>query len=227
MGKTAPKATTEGTQPSEPSTPNPEPGGDQPTPAPAPVPAEEEDDEPAVEETPPAAPAPAGTEPPPSAQLVNHLINGRSYRMPQAVHTHLSNLETFRKETIEGSRVEFVENLARQNKIAATQIGSRADGDQAATGLIAFALGLSDEQFSSWKASFESAPAQTLFGTHGIEPGDTNAPTRTGAENVQLEIANLEQIIADHRRAGLSQEKIETKESYKRLQALKSQQTTA
>jgi ATP-dependent Clp endopeptidase proteolytic subunit ClpP len=224
MGKTAPKATTEGTQPSEPSTQNPpEPGG-QPTPAPATPP----EDEPAVEEEPPAQPEPAGTEPPPTNRaLVSHVVNGVSYRMPQAVHAHLSNLETFRQETIEGNRVEFVENLARQNKIAATQIGNRADGNTPATGLIAFALGLSDEQFSSWKASFDSAPEQSLFAQHGIEPGDTNAPTRTGAENVQGEIENLEQIIADHRRAGLSQEKIESKASWKRLQDLKSQQTNA
>jgi ATP-dependent Clp endopeptidase proteolytic subunit ClpP len=211
MGTSAPK-NTEGTQPSEPVK--------EETSAPPAA-------EPAVEETPAAQPAPAGGEQQPTDNLVTHVVNGVSYRGPAAVMSYISNLETFRTEAIEESRITFVENLARQNKIAATQVGNRAEGENKATGLIAFALGLSDEQFSDWKASFESAPSQSLFNQHGIEPGDTHAPINQGSEATQAEIDNLELIIADHRRTGMSQEQIEAKGSWKRLQALKSQQTNA
>lgn len=209
--KTAPK-NTEGAQPSEPSEPSTESEQEQ-----------EPKTQPAPESESTETPAP---EPQTENRATSVLVNGARTTDMSAVQAHISNLETFRKETIEGSRVEFVENLGRQNKIAATQIGKQADGDEKASGLIAFALSLSDEQFSDWKASFDSAPSQTLFNRHGVEPGNESAPL-TGNESTQQEIENLEQILADHQRAGLSKEQIESKASYKRLQALKSQQTNA
>lgn len=216
MGKTAPK-NTEGSQPNEEQTPATEPAKEQTTTPPA--------EETAPEQTTPApAPESPTTENKAGTSL---LVNGARTTDLAAVQSHINSLETFRSETIENSRIEFVENLARQNKIAATQVGDKAENDKPATGLIAFALSLSDEQFSGWKASFDSAPSQPLFAKHGIEPGDQFAPTNTGSESVQARIADLEQIIADHRRSGMSQEKIEAKGSYKELQALKSQLNNA
>lgn len=162
----------------------------------------------------PAAPAPA---PDNQGGFVARVINGVSFSLPQAVSNHIAGLEKFRNETIDQSRRDYVTGLASSNKIPATQIDS----------LQKLVLSFSDEQYADWKASYDAAPSAPLFGQYGNTGGDSGRPSNgNGGESVEDEIAILEQIVADHRRAGMSQAQIESKESYKKLQALKSQQTT-
>jgi hypothetical protein len=177
--------------------------------------------------------APAtGTETAPEGEPSNKasftvLVNGSATTNLQAVQQHINMLETFRSETIESSRIEFVENLSRQGKILATQVGNKPEGTQAASGLIAFALGLSDEQFSDWKATFDAAQTMSMFDPHGTNSGDEGRPMNGGSgDSVQDEIDTLEGIVAAHKASGMTEEQIESKASYKKLQALKSQQTT-
>lgn len=201
-------------------------GATEPAQTPAPEPAEPQTEPTPAEPTAPEQPEPA-PEPTQNRADTSFLINGTRTTDMSVVQNHINGLETFRTEAIENSRIDFVEGLAQQNKIAAPQVGNKAEGDNPATGLIKFALNLTDEQFSDWKASFDSAPSQPLFSKHGIEPGDQFAPTNSGDESIQDRISTLEQIVADHKRSGMSQEKIEAKDSYKELQALKSKTSNA
>lgn len=153
------------------------------------------------------------TDQPENSAMVTRVVNGVSFRVPQAVASHIETLETFRTETIETHRSTFVENLARTNRIAATDIETTT----------AWALGLSDEQYDTWATMMGGTPASALFAQHGTNPGDSQAPVSQQADDVAREIADLETIVANHRRAGMSEEKLQTKASYKRLQQLKSE----
>lgn len=220
MGKTAPK-NQDGTQPTEPSetttgtdgtqtddtegTP-PEQTTTQPGNEPAPAP----EGQPAPEQ---ATPAPA-PEQPSNRTGFSVMVNGVATTDVTAIQNHVNALETFRKEAIEQSRRDFVTNLSNRNIIPATQVDK----------LTNHVLSLTDEQFSAYAEMYSDAQPQPLFQQHGITPGDTNSPASSEArESLMDEISTLEQIVADHRRSGMSQEKLESKESYKRLQTLKSQ----
>lgn len=143
-------------------------------------------------------------------RVVPVVVNGVTAQVPAAVAAHIQTLETFRDETIETARSSFVENLARNNRIAATDIEKTT----------AWALGLSDEQYDTWASMMSGAPASAMFAQHGVTPGDEQAQVNS---DLDQQIADLEQIVANHRRAGMSQEQLETKASYQRLQSLKSE----
>lgn len=187
------------TPPPTPQPPAPQASGTQPTPVPD-----------------PGTPAPQPNPEPQSGQEDSVLvpINGTGYTVPKVVGDHITALATFKKETIEGNRTSFVEALASppQNKILATQV----------EGLKEFALSLSDEQFSKWKVSMETAPAQQLLGQHGITPGDNGAPKNGsgGDDETQKRIVILKEILQSHRDAGVSEEDLKKKPSWAELQQL-------
>lgn len=190
--------------------------GTEETPAAAPETTEAAPAEAAPEETPETGAEPeqepTPTSPENRAQF-SVLVNGTAVSDLGAIQSHITALETFRNETITQGRTDFVADLAKSGKIPATQIDK----------LTAFALKLDDEQFNDWKDSYDSAPSMSLFDPHGTTPGNSSAPVSNG-NAITAEIDTLEAIVADHRRTGMSQEQIEAKESYKRLQQLKSQQ---
>lgn len=180
------------------------------------------DENPTKPATPPAAKQPpvAPAQPAaPEAVATVFMVNGTSVGDVTEVQNHINTLETFKKETIEGSRKDFVAALASGDtpKIAATQIGDMEE----------FALSLSNEQFAKWKASMEAAPAAPLFQKHGVAPGDSKAPVNSGDQGDADKIKTLEAVVQSHRDGGATQEEIESKGSWKELQALKSAQTSA
>lgn len=194
-----PKITDEG----EKVTPDPE--------APAAPAAPEAPAAPAEEETPPAEPV--APEAPAAAPVVENragvfMVNGVSTSDPKAVQNHITVLETFAKETREAGRKTFIEGLATDNKIAATQI-------EAIEKLVAT---MNDEQYGMWAASWEAAPNISLLGSHG----DTNggAPTGTAAATASEEIETLKEIVNRHVMGRMKRELIEATDSYKRLKAL-------
>lgn len=174
------------------------------------------DTDPAAEETPGSdneatgQPAP-NTDAPASNRLVPFAVNGVSYQVPAPVAQRLDALELFRTETIENTRRTFVEGLASNNRIAATDIETT----------IAWALELSDDQYDTWATMMSKAPASALFAQHGITT--TESPNQAADAAVVQEIKDLEDIVANHRRAGMSEETLQTKASYQRLQQLKSE----
>ena len=168
-----------------------------------------------------APPAPeANTQPAAQTQDFMFMVNGAQVGDFAVVQAHITSLETFRQETIEGARKEFVQQLARDNKIAAS--------NESLSATETFALSLTPEQFAAWKATMEAAPASGLFNQYGTTQGDQQAPQNGSTTNeVTARIATLEEIVQSHRDAGLDEETIQQKASYKELQQLKSTQTGA
>jgi ATP-dependent Clp endopeptidase proteolytic subunit ClpP len=178
--------------------------------------------------TPPAAPqppapqaqqqAPAPEAPSPVAG-VTLLVNGLEVTDLSAVQAHITGLEAFKKETIEGGRKAFVAKLAADNKIMANE--------ETLTATETFALSLSSDQFEAWKKSMGSAPANNLFGQHGTT-GVPAGPQNGGSTNeTESRIATLKEIVQSHRDAGVPEDVLQTKASYKELQQLTSTQTGA
>lgn len=76
------------------------------------------------------------------------MVGGRPTTDVVAVQNTITVLETFRAEAIKTAKADFVKSLVTGNKLAATQLESQQQ----------FVAGLSDEQFESYKKSWEAAP---------------------------------------------------------------------
>lgn len=168
--------------------------------------------------TTPPAPAPSHSHSiAPATPFVFRISGGQEVSDFAAVQAHITRLETenaaletFRTETIESGRLEFVAGLARDGKITNPQV------EQFQT----LAKGMTTEQFDQFKAGWEAAPKVNVLGTHSTGStgtGEANDP----AQQAAAEIETLEEIVANHRRRGASQEEIEQTASFKRLQTLK------
>lgn len=153
----------------------------------------------------PAAPALLGVAPTP----LSFSINGAPVTDPVAVQNHITALEKFQAETVENNRANFVNKLAQDGKILATQVD----------GLAAFAKSLSDAQYAEWTKTYEAAPAASLVGNHG--GGATN--TENAAENqpsaADQQITTDLDVVKMHQRAGTPVDQIKKNASYKRLEA--------
>ena len=143
----------------------------------------------------------------PPSQPAKFRVNGQETQDFTSVQSHITTLETFRDETTKASREEFVKQLAKDGKIAATQI----------EGMTKHALTLSDDQYDGWKATYEGAPVNPLFGNHGN--GNTNPDGDPPSEASEVE--TLEEMVAMHRRAGMSDAALHKTPSWVRLQELK------
>ena len=159
----------------------------------------------------PATGSPTGT---PSASFT---INGQVTTDFAAVQRHITAMEGVLKDTSDQARKDFVTGLAKANKIAATQVDT----------LTAHALGLSPEQYDTFRASYEAAPQVGLFGQQSDNGGGDPTPASNGViGNGDEDPAVLEERVKMHRRAGMSEEQVKATPSYQKLQALKSQSTT-
>ena len=197
------------TTPPEPTPPTP------PTPPAPPAPSSEtegdEDDETeGTEETPPVE----GAALTPAAKAgAAFMVNGLKTTDPSAVQAHITSLESFFNETRESNRKEFITNLAKNNKIAATQIGAMEE-------LVAT---MDDKQYGLWCASWEAAPNVALLGSHG--GGDGGSPSGTAQSTVADRVEVLKGIVNQHKLAGMAPDKIKDTNSYKELLTLQSDYT--
>lgn len=157
--------------------------------------------------TPPTPPVPTPPEPVPPAHSFR--VNGGTSVDFVAVQAHIDGLEKFRKEALDTGRRSFVKGLADAKKITAPQVES----------LTAVALGLTDDQFEAFKASYESAVPLSLLANHG--DGTTNPDGKNEPTDQEREVAKFEAILRNHRLAGMSTEQIEKTDSFRQLQALK------
>ena len=140
-------------------------------------------------------------------------VQGKPVTMTTAeMGQQLGNLLTFRQETIDGSRRLFVDDLAKYGKIAQVQVDS----------IKGVVVSMTDTQFDAFKSSYEAAPASSLFGQYGNSGGGDPTPSGQGGTTAE-QIADLEEIVANHRRRGANAEEIENLASYKKLQTLKGQ----
>lgn len=181
-----------------------------PTPA---APAAQSDPAPAAPAAPAAPPAPPA--PVAASEVHKFVVNGVEVTDYAEVQSYIASLETFKADVIEQARKDFVAGLAKDGKIMSN--------DETLSQTEAFALSLSPEQFTNWKATMEAAQANPLFAKHGQTGGDTGAPANGGGEDaVKREIKNLEEIVDGLRQSGMPEETIKTKASYQRLQELTS-----
>lgn len=179
----------------------------------------------AAAQNPPAAPAitgvpanhgaPAGTPAatPPAPQMMAFRVNGQQTSDFASVQAHIDVLEQFRTETTTAGRQAFVEDLAQRNIIPVTQVA----------GLQAHAMTLNDEQFASFRAMYANATAAPGFASFGNQENAQTPPVNGGqgpSQDAPLgDIETAKEIVAQHRRAGLAEEKVKQTDSYKKLVA--------
>lgn len=146
-----------------------------------------------------------------TSDAITFSVQGKPVTMTTAeMGQQLGNLLTFRQETIDGSRRTFVDDLAKYGKIAQIQVDSMK-------GVV---VSMDDAQFDAFKLSYEAAPTSSLFGQYGNNGGDDPTPSGQGGTTAE-QIADLEEIVANHRRRGANAGEIENLASYKKLQTLK------
>lgn len=131
---------------------------------------------------------------------------------PVEVQRRIDAFNKFQQEQVAAGRRAFVEQLATDNKIAATQKDS----------LITFALALTDDQFVQFQAGYKDAPTLALFGAHGTQTGGTPPPAggTGGTRTAEQEKADLMDIVSMHRRTGMPDEQLRKTDSYRRLTQL-------
>lgn len=204
-----PDPQTDPTQPTaEPVEPSDEPAGDpvepteptEPTPTEPAVPSEPADSEPSNKVT------MTGPHSQPTFKL-----QGQDTTDFQAVQNRLDVLENFRTEAIKQGKVDFVTQLAAENKIGAPQIDS----------LTEYAMGLDDEGYAKWKATWNvAAPLQMLTDKPG-SAGTNHSSQQTAAEEKASEkIETLKAVIRQHQLTNMAPEKIMQTPSYKALMEL-------
>lgn len=148
-----------------------------------------------------------------AAQPVAFRVGGQPTQDGIAVQRHIDGLEAFRRETIDSGRASYVDDLAKFGKIGQPQVESLKN----------LVKGMTDEQYDAFKASYDSAGTAAIFGQFGQQSGGDPAPG--GAVGTTAEqIADLEEIVQNHRRRGATEEAIKEMASFKKLQTLKAQQ---
>lgn len=143
---------------------------------------------------------------PPAAPHV-FAVNGQQVTDYAAVQSHINVLEKFRADAQEQNRRDFVAGLAKDNKIAASQIDKMTE----------FAVKLPSEQFDAWKATFDDAPVVPALGqsADGVTNSD-NASQKEGDPKVaKLTIAR--EVVRQHKLAGMPADQIKATNSYRSL----------
>jgi len=149
------------------------------------------------------------------------MINGRLETDWNIIRNHVASLTAAQDEQRAVNRREFVENLAKENKIAAPMIDKLVELVNGTDTV----PGMSDEQFAAFQASYESAPASSVLAQYdATQPGQsTGQPSFGGqmtADQKKDRISVLEGTLAMHRRGGMSEENVKKTKSYIELQSL-------
>lgn len=135
-------------------------------------------------------------------------IEGNKVQDYMAVQRHIEVLESFRSETIEGVREDFVKRLANDGKILASHLEAT----------VAFAKGLNAEQFTAWQATQEVAPVNPILGKIDQFSAPTGGDALAVPKDDQITI--LAGTVRQHKRAGKSDDMIKGTASYKKLMSL-------
>lgn len=148
------------------------------------------------------------------APVITFSLNGAQVQNYTQVQAHIHALEQFREETVKGGRIEFVNNLVTANKLPSTQLPAE----------LAFVETLSDNQWASYRARWDAAPVHSLFGNYGQQNGAPLDPSAgqlgfgQSDPNAPLdELATAQEIVAQHGRAGKSEDFIKNTKSYAML----------
>jgi len=142
-------------------------------------------------------------------------INGEVVTDPAKIQTAIAAFEASQKESTNANRRAFVEQLAKDNKILASDIPKTQE----------FALALGPEQYTQWSALYESAPAQSALGQMG-QPANKNVdePKKDDKNSVADQRVVHEATVAMLVASGHTKEQIEKTDAYQALQALDANQ---
>lgn len=216
MGEENPEETTpQGTDPEQ-LTGEPDEQGAEAQPQQDPVPPNE-----TVTADQPETPAPQPTADN-SAGQPGVLINGKMVTDWAVINQHFQSLNSAQEEQRTTFRKDFVEGLASSNKIPAPMVDNLiklVNGDPANK-----LPAMSDEQFAAFQASYESAPASTLFGNHattqsGQPTGQPQGVPSMTPDARQDRVNVLQGTVAMHRRT-MPEDKVKNTPSYIELQQL-------
>lgn len=128
-----------------------------------------------------------------------------------AVQNRLNFLEEFRNESIKSGKISFVDSLAKDNKILASQVEK----------LRAYALSLSDEGYAAWKDTWDGSPALPMLAGSHAEGTTNHAGSQTeAADAVAAELEIKKGVVNQHRLSGMSEDQIKNTQSYKRVMEL-------
>lgn len=171
--------------------------------------------DPVTPPTPPATPpADAGARPP-AAAPTTFRVNGTSVTDAAEVQTYIDRIEAdnkalaaFQTEITQMSRATFVDDLAKANKVTQPQV----------EGLKALAQTMTPEQFTAFKATYESAPVHSLLGDHANGVTNPAGDTKPTAAEDNLEV--LKGRVEMFRRTGMSEEEIAKTPSARQLAAI-------
>lgn len=172
--------------------------------------------------TPDPSPAPPTPTPTPAPGNFSFNCAGQQTSDFAAVQSYIAKLEAdsasfaqFRAEQTRAVRVDFVKGLATEKKILASQIGETEKGKE--TGLVAVALGLSDEAFAQFSASYAALPVNPIFAnqaTGGTDPSNSDVSADEKA------YAEAKSRVEWHRSAKRDEEFIKTTDSWKTYERL-------
>jgi ATP-dependent protease ClpP protease subunit len=135
------------------------------------------------------------------------VVNGRHTTDPKQVQAHITALETSASEQKTANRKGFVQNLVDGKKLSVAQQKETEE----------FVLELNDKQYDKYVASMTKAPKMSLLEKHGEDGHPVPTPTLVDEAD---ELETLNEIIAQHKRSGLSQATIEATPTWARLQQL-------
>lgn len=152
----------------------------------------------------PAAPA-APVAPVAQPQFV-FSCNGQNVSDFNQVQGYIRQLETVVTETRTAGRSAYVASLVTANKLTAPQ---QAD-------MTKFALTLSDEQYTTWKAQWEAAAPLAALGVHSS--GSTN-PNNSAEAAKDNKVKDAEAIVKMHRLNGMPEAALKATGSYQTLVA--------
>lgn len=167
---------------------------------------------------------PAGSPAPQAQPVASFSLNGGTpVTDPVAIQAHIHALEQFRDETTSTGRTDYVNQLARDNRLPQTQVAATQ----------ALVATFSDEQFAQYRTTMDNAPVHSLLQPQGGTGGNgqqnhQQAPPPGGggfgspvpgqnASDDDMSIA--EGIVTQHRNAGKTADFIKETPSYKKLLA--------
>jgi len=126
-----------------------------------------------------------------------------------SVQRRLDALNQFVDEVTSKAREDFIDTLVKDEKIGAPQ---RDD-------LVAFAGDLTAEQFTTFRATYEAAPKLGVLSYNNDDGGKGPDPKSP----IAIEYATAQEVVAHHKRSGMSEAEIQNTDSFKAMVALEAQ----
>lgn len=132
------------------------------------------------------------------------VVNGAQHEVPAEVAMYVATLEKFQSDQRVSARNDYIQALADDGKTTAP----------VAEGMKTLVQTFTDEQWQSFRDTWDVAPKASLFGTHGNQSSGPEAKAEAEAMD-KVEVNK--NVVEQHLRSGMPMDKVIEKESYKEL----------